>query len=257
MGFKSSKLQSSLYLLAFMLLSNGSVYANSASPVRGVVKSSGEAVLTVDHNAKVMEIPVQAGEPFKQNDVLMAFDCEALEADRTAMDASYYAAKSVHANNLELQEQGAIGEIEVDVSEAQMKEARARSRAMKARTKNCVIKAPYNGRVADLLINQFETPSENQPLLKIVGSDDLELRLIVPSLWLSWLEVGNEFEFLVDETAMKYRASVMRIGAEVDAVSRTISITAGFQEHPAKVLPGMSGTAYFNDNSKTVSSLDN
>jgi len=116
-----------------------------------------------------------------------------------------------------------------------------------ARTKDCVIQAPYSGRVAELAVNAFETPGVNQPLMKIIGSDELELRLIVPSNWLSWLKIGESFSFQVDETGDEHQALVTQVGAEVDAVSRTVAITAKFESLPATVLPGMSGTALFDD----------
>ena len=83
--------------------------------------------------------------------------------------------------------------------------------------------------------------------MKIVGSNDLELRLIVPSNWLSWLKIGESFSFQVDETGQQHVAQVTQVGAEVDAVSRTVPITAKFEAHPSTVLPGMSGTAVFVD----------
>lgn len=214
-------------------------------PVRGVVKSGKEAVLTVEFVAKVTEAPIMDGEAFSKDDTLMVFDCEALVADQKGAKAALKAARSVHNNNLELQKHGAIGEFDLGISEANMQEAKSRSDAIIARSKNCVIKAPFNGRVAELAINRHETTSVNQPLLKIVGTDDLELKLIVPSAWLAWLKVGDTFGFEVDETASTYSARVDRIGAEVDAVSRTIPIVAKFTEVPGAVLPGMSGTARF------------
>jgi len=228
----------------FLVISNWS-HANEIQPVRGVVKSGKEAVLSVEFNARVIDIPVRTGESFKENDILMQFDWDALRAEKKAAQAAFTVAETLHNNNLELQQHGAIGDIEVGVSESQMHEAHANSEVIEARSKDCIIKAPYNGRVADLAINNFETTSVNQPLLKIVGSDDLELRLIVPSNWLSWLRLGDSFSFNVDETGNTHAATVIRIGAEVDAVSRTVPIIARFVQQPDTVLPGMSGTARF------------
>lgn len=233
-------------LTAAMLNTNVS-QAAEREPVRGVVKSGKEAVVSVEFNARVISTPVKAGEAFSEGDTLVEFDCEALNAERNAARAAYGAARSVHKNNLELQKYGAIGELEVGVSEAEMQQALASAEAIKARTKDCVISAPFSGRVAELAINTFETPGVNQPLMKIVGSNDLELRLIVPSNWLSWLKIGESFSFQVDETGQQHVAQVTQVGAEVDAVSRTVPITAKFEAHPSTVLPGMSGTAVFVD----------
>ncbi len=232
-------------VLSAVLLTMNSANAESPEPVRGVVKSVQEAVLSVDLNARVVETPVMAGESFSKNDMLMKFDCEIQRAEARAAEAAYSASKSAHSNNVELQQYGAVGEFDVKVSKAEMQRALAQSEAITARTRDCEIFAPFDGKVSELAINAFETPGPNQPLLKIVSSDNYELQLIVPSSWLAWISPGGTFEFIVDETGARHEAVVNRLGAEVDAVSRTVAVIAGFTSFPAPVLPGMSGTAHF------------
>ena len=231
--------------LASAILALSVANASVLEPVRGVVKSNQEAVLSVDLNARVTETPVKAGESFSKNDILVKFDCRIQKAEARAAEAAYTASKSAHKNNVELQQHGAVGELEVSVSKAEMNQALANAEAISARTRDCEILAPYDGRVAELVINAHETSAPNQPLLKIVSSGEFEIQLIVPSSWLSWMEIGSPFDFTVDETGEQLSASVWQIGAEVDAVSRTVPLVARFSSFPEQVLPGMSGTAQF------------
>jgi len=241
--FPSVKTGPLLFASFFLVASIAS--ATGLEPVRGVVKSNQEAVLSVELNARVLDTPVKAGGAFRKDDLLVKFDCRIQKAEARAAAAAYSASQSTHKNNLELQQHGAVGELEVSVSKAEMNQALANAEAYNARTRDCEILAPYDGRVAELVINNFETSSPNQPLLKIVSSGEFEIQLIVPSSWLSWMQVGNPFEFTVDETGEQHGASVWQIGAEVDAVSRTVPLVARFTSHPDQVLPGMSGTAQF------------
>ena len=220
-------------------------FADEPEPVRGVVKSLQEAVMSVDLAARVMEAPLRAGEAFQQGDLLIKFDCQVQKAEANAAIATYAASQAAHNSNVELEKHGAVGQFEVGMSKAEMQRAHAVAQAAKARTRDCVISAPFDGRIADLMINAHETPGPNQPLLKIVSSEEYEIKLIVPSSWLSWLRKGSVFSFDVDETGEKHSAHVWQIGAEVDAVSRTIAVVARFESNAVPVLPGMSGTAYF------------
>ncbi|MEM8772432.1 MAG: efflux RND transporter periplasmic adaptor subunit [Pseudomonadota bacterium] len=239
-------------IIITLFLASGSALAQTASPdqtleeVRGVVKAEQEAVISADLLARVAKTPVRTGEAFQKGDLLISFDCDAPKAEAQAAGAAYRAAKARHESNLEMKTNGAIGQFEVDLSQAEMEQARARARAMSARIKSCDIRAPYNGFVAELAVNAHETPGGNASLMKIVGSETLELRLIVPSNWLLWLKPEVPFSFTIDETGTRHKAKVTRIGAEVDAVSRTVPIIAHFDETPGFVLPGMSGSAEFN-----------
>ena len=213
--------------------------------VRGVVKARQEAVLSVSSKLTVAEIPFRTGETFNQGDLLLRFECDVQKAEADAAHAAYLAAKSRYESNLEMKAHDAIGQFDVDLSKAEMEEAQAQARAGAARIKHCEIAAPFGGKVAEVTVNAFETPSPDQPLMKIVGNTDLELQLIVPSHWLVWLTPGHTFTFEVDETGELQSARVLHIGAEVDAVSRTVPIIAIFEDASEKVLPGMSGTALF------------
>lgn len=217
----------------------------SGVTVRGIVSPMHSAELRVNLRARVARTPFKTGESFKKGETLILFDCSEQKADVAAAYASLAAAKSKHTSDLEMLKHQAIGELDVDLSKAQMNEAAAISRAARARTKYCEIKAPYAGRVASLFIKEYETPTPEQPLMKIVGSQDLELQLVVPSKWLAWIAKGTSFEFYVDETGIQHTAKVVRVGAEVDAVSRTVEIFGAFDEVPKSVLPGMSGAARF------------
>lgn len=219
--------------------------AAELEPVRGVVKSSQEAVLSAGLNARVLETPVRIGDTFHEGDVLVKFDCKIQKAEAKAASATYSASKAAHNSNVELDKYGAIGAFDVGASKAEMQRALAIAEATSARTKDCVITAPFDGRVADLAINAHETTGANQPLLKIVSSEAFEIKLIVPSNWLAWLDKGEQFEFVVDETGQRQKAAVWQVGAEVDAVSKTVPVVARFSDSPASILPGMSGTAYF------------
>ena len=61
------------------------------------------------------------------------------------------------------------------------------------------------------------------------------------------MKIGSSFDFKVDETGEQLGASVWQIGAEVDAVSRTVPVVARFTSFHGQVLPVMSGTAQFTE----------
>lgn len=213
--------------------------------IRGVVKAQHEALLSVDIRSYVKALPVRPGGSFSKGDLLISFDCVAQLATADASRASYNAAKSRYESSVEMNSYDALGGYDVDLARAEMDEAAALARGAEALTRQCQIVAPYEGRVAELAVNTHEMPAPNTPLMKIVGTSELELRLIVPSGWLNWLTPGVDFQFEIDETGKRHKATVISIGAEVDAVSRTVPIIATFDKASVSVLPGMSGIARF------------
>ena len=80
--------------------------------------------------------------------------------------------------------------------------------------------------------------------MKIQGSGDLKVELIIPSDWLTWVKPGTPFRFAVAETGGEIEGRIARLGASVDPVSKTMRVTGAIVVQ-GTVLPGMSGTARF------------
>lgn len=214
-------------------------------PVRGVVKAIDQAALSTDLNARVSKIGFREGQAFKKGDLLAAFDCERYKAEAQSADANYREMRLTLDSNEHLEKLSAVGKHDVGISKARADKARAEAQGLQSRLAQCEVVAPFDGRISELSVNLYEQPQPNKPYLVIVGYGRLEIELIVPSHWLSWLKPGAEFQFNVDETKKIYHARVDRIGAAVDAVSQMVKLIAVFDTATDSVLPGMSGVARF------------
>ena len=223
------------------LFSNGIVADN----VRGLIKPVQRAVISSEITAKINKIPFKFGEQFKKGDILVSFNCSFYQANLVSAEATYQSKQSIYKNNKQLLALNAMSEIDVSISESEMKVAKADRRMRDIRVDQCKIKAPYTGRVIDVAVNEHETVPEDKEILAILNDSKLEIELIVPSNWLTWISVGEAFTFLIDETGNTLNAKVNKIGAVVDPVSQTIKLSGKFEGKLSGVLSGMSGTAQF------------
>lgn len=219
--------------------------ADEAVPVRGVIRALDQAALSTELQARAATIGFREGEAFKKGDLLIAFDCERYRAETQSAEAVAREMQLTLNSNQQLEKFSAVGKHDVEISRARVDKAEAEARSLKGRLQYCEVYAPYDGRVAELTINQFEQPQPNKPFLVIVGNSRLEVEIIVPSHWLSWIKPGAPLAFQVDETQRTYNAKVVRIGATVDAVSQMVKVIAKFDDQVMDVLPGMSGAAQF------------
>ena len=235
------------WLMALLLV--GGAHADTAhrdsNAVRGIVRAMNKAVIASELIAQIEQIPYREGETFKRGDIIIKFDCRRYSAELKSAAAEARAAELTLNSNIRLQKHNAIGTTEVEISRAKHDQAHGRMEALAARSSQCEIKAPYDGRVVKAHIHAHEMPRANEPLIEIVGIKRLEIDLLVPSNWLVWLKPGEKLSFLVDETQKTYLAKIDRIGAVVDPISQTARLSAVFLAGWDNVLPGMSGTAQF------------
>ena len=211
--------------------------------VRGVVTPESAATISSDLNARVVAMPFRTGQSFRRGDDLLRFDCGRYEADLRAAEAEVKTQAITMATHRQLLRHNATGTNDLALAEAKHAQAVASAESLRLRTSQCVIKAPYDGRVVERSVDVHEMPQANSSLMRIVKDGALEIDLIVPSSWAVWLQPGHPFVFKVDETATEYRAKLLNLGAVVDPVSRTMKLTASLMEPGHLVRPGMSGTA--------------
>ncbi len=215
-----------------------------ASPeIRGVVRPETAASISTELVAHIESMPLKVGASFNKGDVLVAFDCRRYKADLKAANAEAKSLSITVDQNRLLVRHRAGGINELKIAKANYERAKATAESLRIRLDQCTIRAPYDGRVAERLVDAYEISATNKPLMKIVKKGNLEIDLIVPSSWMVWLQKGQEFEFKIDETKKSYKAHIMHLGAVIDPISRTMSVLARFLESDSHVRPGMSGEA--------------
>ncbi len=232
-------------LAGLMLTSPAVAIADESLPVRGIVRPVQETTISTDLFARVATLGIHEGDAFRAGQTLVEFDCAGYRAERKAAVAEHLANKLEYDNKLVLEKHSAIGRHEINVALALTQKAAAEIERLDARISQCTIKAPFQGSVADLFVHEHEMPAAGSPIIRIIDDTELEIDLIVPSDWLSWLNKGARFSFTVDETSRKYEGNVIRLGASVDPVCQTIEVRANFIGRPHGVLAGMSGSATF------------
>lgn len=232
--------------LAWPLINTSSVSAADAAPaasVRGLVRAEINATISSELVAEVETLPFKPGQAFHQGDVLLTFDCRRYDAELRAAEAETQMNEIQVENNRQLLSLKAAGTNDLALAKAKLAHAKAAADSLRVRTSQCVITAPFDGRLVERMVDEHEMPQANAPLLKIVKAGVLELDLIVPSNWAVWLKPDLEFTFDVDETGTRHRAKILNTAAMVDPISRTMKIQALLVDPGPLVLPGMSGAA--------------
>jgi membrane fusion protein, multidrug efflux system len=234
-------------ILAFLLTLSHQVltFSEESFTTRALVTAKDQAVLSSEISARIKSIPLSLGDKFIKGQNLIEFDCSLFLAQHRVVEANLSSAEITLKSNIQLAEVRSIGLYEVDLAQASLERAGAELLISNINLKRCVIKAPYNGRVANIQVKNYESIQAQQPLIEVIGTGILEAQLMVPSEWLSWIKINQSMSILIDETNESYQATVISIGASVDPVSQTIDLRAKFIKDYENLLPGMSGTVSF------------
>ncbi|WP_430292857.1 efflux RND transporter periplasmic adaptor subunit [Pseudomonas sp. B1-22] len=219
----------------------------AAGDVRGVLRARDQAMLSSELSGRILEMPFAEGQTFLKGDVLVRFDCSAYQAQLNAAQAGAKAASEQLGHNRQLAALNSVGRFEVALAEAKLAEAQAQAQVYRVQVGRCAVLAPFDGQVVQRKAQPFESVSGGAPLLEIVDNRSLEIRLLVPSRWVSQLKVGQSFTFVPDETGQPLKVQVKRLGARIDEGSQMLPLIAALPADAKGLLAGMSGSARFAD----------
>jgi len=241
------------YLIAALaftfIFSVNTALAQEAMPDSGRVRvqivSLRQTTLSSEISAKISGLPLREGDAFKEGDDLIVFDCALLEAQLNKTEASAEAARQTLKVNKRLLALNSISSLEVELAEAKVKETEAEVTAVKVTVSKCTLKAPFPGRISKLQTEAYQYVQTGKPLMDIIDTGSLEVRLVVPSKWVAWLKTGAPFSVRIEELNRTFAAKITRLGARIDPLSQSISVAGVITGNHPELLPGMSGWADF------------
>lgn len=239
-------------VLALGFMGIGSSNADNTSAdllleARALFQPLEKAAISSEIGAQITALPFRSGESFKKGDLLVKFDCRLVDARVTIARAQLKADLKMLENKIHLKKLNSVGELEIELATAAYEKSKGELDVVRHQREKCTIKAPFSGRLVQAEVNAYETVAPGDPLLEILNDTELEVALVVPSGWLSWMKIGQAFQVRVDETGKQYNGTVSQLGATIDPVSQTISIYGKLDTAISinEIISGMSGTAVF------------
>jgi len=218
---------------------------DAAGRIRTQLVARNDVEISSEIAAKIDRLPLREGDAFARGALLVGFDCGLYQAQLAKAEATAAAANRQLGVTRELAKLHSVGAMDVAQAEARAKEAAADAAYMHTTVGKCEIRAPFAGRVAKRDAAAFEYVTPGKPLLEILDTGALEVKMIVPSRWLATIKPGSRFTVHVDDLGQDVDAEVVRTGASIDPVSQTVSLSGRVVGKAPRLLPGMSGWATF------------
>jgi membrane fusion protein, multidrug efflux system len=221
---------------------------NDAAPpagdtVRVLLIADRETTISSPVTARIKMLHVSIGMPFGSGQTLVSFDCEEPAARLGMAKAELAGAVETHEAKIRMQGLEQASDVEVALAASAAAKARAQVALQNAQVGQCSIKAPWAGRVAKVHVRTHMSVTPGLPMVDLVKSGPLRLKLNAPSRMLSKIKVGALFDIAIDETGKSYQARVLAVNSRVDPVSQTIEIESTIAKNYEDLLPGMSGVA--------------
>jgi len=220
-------------------------HAAEENSVRFQLISTHKTVLSSQVSGKIKQLDVNTGDAFTKGQVLVAIDCATHQAKRKKVLAELNLERTKLKVQKQLEKLGSGSFLDTALVEAKIQQVKADLHIIDITLQRCSIKAPFTGRVIERAGMPYQYVDVGQPILEIIDNQRLEVVMIVPSSWLSWLALEQPFFINVDENQTRYQAKITRIGAHVDSASQSVTVVGSLLHSDDHLVSGMSGSAIF------------
>jgi len=218
----------------------------------GTVAASKSAEIAFEIPGKIVSFPVKEGQEVAKGAVLAVLDASDYKARMAAATADLRKAEADAARGTKLHDTdpGAIAQSTLDAYRRSVDVARAAYDEAEKALNDTVLRAPFAGRVARTLVEDFRNVKAGETILILQDDSSLEVVVAVPERDVASGRPGrtNEetTEIIHPEVMISsvpgrvFPARVKEFASEADPVTRTFAATLAF-DRPADVsiLPGM------------------
>lgn len=224
-----------------------------------------EAVISSTVEATVAKHKFKIGERFQKGDVLSELEQEpfnnrlvkakaALEeaqASAAFSEKNLARTKSLYAKGIQGLQDVEKSELENELSKSKLSFSEANYKLAKQDFDACLIKAPFAGRISDILVQEHEFVRIGQPVLSLIDDNELLATVNLPSNYGGRIKIGQDIGMKIEETGTVHVGSVYSISGDIEPVSRTFQIKILVNNLDKNLSAGMSGrlTENFNEDS--------
>lgn len=218
----------------------------------GSVSAGNQSDMAFEVPGRVIELPLVEGEPVEKGTVLARLDPLDYEAARNRARAERDAAQADFERYDEAFKANAVTAQDVDLARRNLEVAEANLQSADKAVEDTVLRAPFAGRLARTLVEDFANVQAKQTVLVVQGEDALEMDINIPEA--DWVR-SRPFEDIAEaNTELKPRVTLSSLpGQEIqarinawsnsaDPVTRTFTVTIGFtRPETINISPGMTG----------------
>ena len=205
----------------------------------GSLRALREVKIVNQEPGEVVEVAAREGERVKAGQTLVRYEDRLLRAQLDKALATLRQAELDHRRQLQLQEKGFVSADAVSRLATALAVAQADARLLRERLRHMTIAVPFDGVVADRLVEPGNVTPQHTHLLTVIDPSQLVTEVTVSELILPHVRVGDAAQVRIDALGEQlHPGRIVRIHPAVDPATRTGRVEVALQPVPPGARPG-------------------
>jgi len=203
--------------------------------------SQSQADLSFRINGELIKVPLVEGQRVKKNELLAQIDPSDALNQLAKAKADYALASAEYQRIANIYKEALTSKAEFERAQASHKSAKALLQAAQNQLKYTEIRAPFDGVIAKIWIDNHQLVGAGNPVISIHDADNLEAIIQVPAHSISAFKSANILSsHLRIESGAAIAVNFYELSSKINPASQTYSATFRFEAPAgANAIPGM------------------
>jgi membrane fusion protein (multidrug efflux system) len=188
----------------------------------------------------VVKIDFESGAVVAKGDLLAKLDTSTETAQLQAAEAQVELARLTAERTRKLREDKTVSQSEQDIAESTLKQSLANADNIRATIDKKTIRAPFAGRLGIRLVNLGQQLDVGKGIVSLQALMPVYADFSLPQQNLSQLQTGLPVQVTTDAYPdQKFAGTLTAINPDLDAVTRSVTLRATFENTNQWLRPGM------------------
>lgn len=214
-------------------------YVGTAVPARSATVSN-------IYSGTLTSVGISRGDCVKKGDILAVVGSQSVLSMYETAEAALHQAEDGYERARKIYEKGGLADVKMVEIETRLAQARASAKAASKAVEDCTVRAPFDGTVSDVFVEEGTEISALAPVARIYDMSAMEIRFSVPENEIGNLKIGDAATVEVPalaadgvESANVFKAKVKDKGISGSALSHGYECTLSLLEECREFMPGM------------------
>ena len=208
----------------------------------GALEESHSVDISFKYGGTLQQLNVAEGSHVRKGQVLARVSSPSMESSLHAAQATLEQAQDAYDRLKKVHDNGSLPEIKWQEMVANLEKAQANYDLANAMMADNTVTAPFEGTVTDLNATVGESITPLKPILRVIGSDDLVVKISVPENEISLVKVGDEAQILIPALDdRRYEGTVIEKSMTASLLTHSYPVKVSISQPDAELLPGMVG----------------
>jgi RND family efflux transporter MFP subunit len=222
--------------IAFLIAVSTALNAEEA--VKAVLFPFREAVIASRVESTLQPYRFRIGELFKKDEIITTLDNADYTLKLNEKKNQLDFAQAVYQDKKELREKNFASGFELQKAEFEFRMAKNAFQEAELNLSRCLIKAPFSGKIVEILTKEYETVRPGQQLFRIIDDTSLLALMNVP---LNKVSPAGAVVSLKLDNGKIVKGTVYEVAPQADHRSGTIRVRVLIKNQSGAIRPGMTG----------------